>query len=221
MPDIEARANNKWLLLGLGGAAAIGLASLIQRKPRPSAARWFEPTIETRLHVVNKQGMVEADPAGLAQAARVPLDQYVLASTMQSEEKTDKGRLAVGRAVWNVVKGDRTKLVKRLIPSGHLGSQTFNPYAASSKPPTARTLQLAAAIIEGRVPDFVDGAIQWDAPRAQDRNHQLFLKDPAKYPKYRFDSKAIAERRTKKGATMVIVPGVPETRFWSYRRKAA
>ena len=37
-------------------------------------------------------------------------------------------------------------------------------YASTRLPPTTKTLRLAAAIIEGRVPDMAHGAIQWDAP---------------------------------------------------------
>ncbi|HEX7508662.1 MAG TPA: hypothetical protein VF550_17955 [Polyangia bacterium] len=41
-----------------------------------------------------------------------------------------------------------------------------------------------AAIIEGRVPEFVERAVQWDEPLAQDRNHQLFLLDPKRIPQF-------------------------------------
>ena len=191
---------------GLGlGAAALGLAALV-----------FRPRLERRLHVVNARGIVEADPQGLADAAGVPLDVYALASMMQSEEHDDRGRLAVGRAVWNAVRGDRSKLVRKLIPHGHFAAQDFGQYAATSTAPTARTLALAAAVVEGRVPDFVDKAVQWDAPAAQDRNHERYLREPQRSPQYRFSSAEIAERRTRAGAHEVRVPGVPETRFWAY-----
>lgn len=189
---------------GLGGLAVLGLLFSTRRR------------IETRPHLVNDFGYVEASPRGLADLAGVPLDQYVLASAMASEEKTDKARLAVGRAIWNAVRGNRRGLVPKLIPTGVLGSQTVNPYAATSKPPTQRVLALAAAIMEGRVPDFVHGATQWDAPKTQDKNYQLYLKDPVTYAKYRFNSEMIAARRKAKGAREVNVPGVPDTRFWSY-----
>jgi hypothetical protein len=159
---------------------------------------------------------VAASPAGLARAAGVDLDVYVLASAMQSEEKTDRGRLAVGRAIWNAAGGRRGRLVSMLIPSGRLGTQLVNPYADTRRPPTARTLSLARAVAEGRVPDFVEGAVQWDAPAAQDRNHALYLRDPARYPKFRWSAADVAARRTTTGAREVTVPGVPDTRFWTY-----
>jgi hypothetical protein len=158
---------------------------------------------------VNEAGIVEAEPEGLARGAQVPLDQYVLAAAMQSEEHSDRARLAIGRAIWNRVKQDRRKLVPLLIPSGRLASQTVNPYAATGVEPETKTLELAAAILAGRVSDFVEGATQWDAPRTQDRQHQLYLRDPKKYHKYRFTSKYIAQRRVAEGKREVNLSGVP------------
>jgi hypothetical protein len=66
------------------------------------------------------------------------------------------------------------------------------------------------------VPDMVHGAIQWDAPETQDRLHSLYLKDPRKHPHYKHSSAEIAKRRKSKGAHEIKVPGVAETRFWSY-----
>ena len=191
--------------IGLGlGASAIGLVLL---------RRAFVP--EYRLHVAGPDGRVEASPSGLARAAGVNLSTYVLASMMQSEEKTDRGRLAVGRAAFNASRKDAGRLVSKLCPDGYLGSQLVNPYASTERPPTARTLDLAQAILDGRVPDFVLGAVQWDAPVAQDRRHALYLADPARYPKYRWSSQDIAKKRMAAGMREVLVPGVPETRFWA------
>jgi hypothetical protein len=196
----------QWTLIGLGSASVLGLTWLIRRAT----------AIETRLHVPNQRGIVEADPAGLAYVAGVPLDQYALASAMQSEEKTDKGRLAVGQTIWNAVQQDRGKIIGKLLPHGHFVSQESGQYASTRLPPTARTLGLAAAIIDGRVPDIVHGAVQWDAPRLQDRMYQLHLQDPKRYPHYRFSSADISQRRKAAGAREIRVPGVAETRFWSY-----
>jgi len=187
-------------------AAAVGVALLVS-----------SVLPERRLHVADRRGVVWADPSGLARAAGVPLDVYALASCMQSEESTDRGRLAVGRAAWNAVRGRRDKIVPLLLSSGHLGSQTVNPYASTSRPPTSRTLALAGAVAEGRVPDFVDGATQWDNPELQDRLHALYLANPRKYPKYRRSSEDVAARRRDAGAREVRVPGVEKTRFWTRR----
>jgi hypothetical protein len=192
-----------------GLAAGVSVAGLLTR-------RLFEPEIETRLHVVDSRGLVQASPAGLARAAGAPLPVYALASAMQSEEHSDRGRLAVGRAVWNAVRGRADRIFPKLAPYGRFGSQEVNPYAATSRGPTARTLELAQAIVTGRVPDFVQGATQWDAPAAQDRRHQLYLQDPVKYAKYSKSSVDIARRRMAGGAREVRLADVPNTRFWSY-----
>lgn len=194
-----------WGALGIGLGAAIGLNLL----------RQLLPPVETRPHVAGPSGYVDADPAGLARAAGASLPAYVLASMMQSEESSDRGRLAVGRAAWNAARGDPGRLLRLLVPGGRLGTQGVNPYAATHLGPTARTLQLAAAILAGRVPDFVEAATQWDAPEAQDRRHQLYLADPARYPRYRWSSEDVARKRRAAGAREVRVPGVPETRFWT------
>lgn len=206
-PDRGTRASaprSVWWALGAGGA--LGLCLLFRSRP----------TVETRLHVVNRDGVVEADPEGLARAAGVSLDVYALASAMQREERTDRGRLAVGRAVWNAVGENRSKVFPKLAPSGKFGTQEVNRYAATSVPPTARTIALSQAIVDGRVPDFVERSVQWDSPKTQDRLHALYLRDPARYPKYRRSSTEIAARRMAGGAREVRVPGVEDTRFWTY-----
>lgn len=198
------RVSKPWFYVAgiAGGVAAAGLL------------RSLLPPVEYRLHRADGRGLVEADPRGLAAAAGVPLATYALASMMQSEEHDDKGRLAVGRAAWNKVGGDAGKLFRLLAPRGRFGSQATNHYAATSTGPTARTLELARAIVAGRVPDFVEGATQWDAPDAQDKLHALYLADPARYAGYHLSSADLAERRRREGKREVWVPGVPKTRFW-------
>jgi hypothetical protein len=139
---------------------------------------------------------------------------------MQSEEKTDKGRLAVGLAILNAVKKDRSKIPGLLLhaknpdANNHFGVQ-IGRYAATDHPPTARTLQLAEAIQAGRVPDFSDGAKQWDSPQAQDHGHQLYLKYPKKFPGYKFTSAEIEAKRVAEGRRVIHIPGIPDTRFWA------
>lgn len=204
----EMQPNRKklaWWAAGVGGTLGLALLS-----------RWAVPraAVETRLHVVGPDGLVEADPAGLARAAGVSLDVYALASCMQSEESGDLGLLAVGRAVWNAVGGDRTKIFAKLCPTGKFGKQSVNRYADTRRPPTARTLRLAAEVASGRVPDIVRGAVQWDAPEAQDRAYADYVRDPSRFPRRR-SSAEVAERRVAAGMREVRVPGVPKTRFWA------
>lgn len=206
LPAARSKSSeNRWI--AVAGAVAVGCGML--RLVR-------ELKVETRLHAVGPDGLVDASPEGLAFAAGASLPVYALASAMQSEEHDDRGRLAVGRSIWNKVRGRADRIFRTLCPTGRFGSQTVNPYAATSRGPTSRTLELAKAIAEGRVPDFVDGAVQWDAPAAQDRHHQLYLQDPVRYRKYRWSSADVARKRTDGGAREVRVAGVPLTRFWSY-----
>ena len=216
---MRSEPNYKWWLLGLGSAAAVGVAMAFSG-PRRRLDALIAPTVETLLHVPNARGVVEADPAGLAGAAGVPLEVYALASCMQSEESSTKGRLAVGLATLNAAKGDPKKIPRLLLHSvrkdgdGHFGTQAGR-YADTRHPPTAKTLQLAAAIIEGRVADVTEGAVQWDAPKLQDANHALYLRDPVKYPEHRWSAADVASQRIKARRRLVMVPGVPNTRFWA------
>ena len=205
---IDTRPSDRFTLAGavvLGIGAAFGFDLLSH----------LFPPVELRLHAAGPSGFVDADPSGLARAAGVDLDVYVLASAMQSEENDDRGRLAVGRTIWNAVRENRGKLVRLLISSGRLGTQLVNPYAATHLAPTARTLGLARAIVDGRVSDFVEGAVRWDAPAAQDRRHARYLRDPVKYRKYRWSSADVAVLRQADHLREVRVPGVPNTRFWA------
>jgi hypothetical protein len=193
-----------WFLTSaIAGLATFGLA-----------LRYAGRSVELRLHQVDPDGLVPASPEGLAEAAGAPLAVYSLASAMQSEEHTDRGRLAVGRATLNAA-GEPQKIFHLLAPRGRFGAQTVNPYASTARPPTARTLGLAQALVNGRVPDFVEGAVKWDAPAAQDRAHALYLADPVRFPKYRLSAADIAARRRAEGLREVWIPGVPNTRFWT------
>jgi len=200
---VRLSPNTKWWALGLGGTLGLSILS-----------RLFSPKVETRLHAPGPDGLVAADPEGLARAAGVPLDVYALASAMQSEESSELGRLAVGRAVWNAVGGDRGKIFSKLAPTGRFGRQDANGYADTRHPPTAGTLRLAARVVSGRVPDIVRGAVQWDAPEAQDRAYANYVRDPDNYPPRR-SSAEVAARREAAGMREVRVPGVRSTRFWT------
>ena len=203
--------NRKWWFLGLGSALVVGATAWLRRGP----------TIETRLHVLNAQKFVESDPKGLAAAAGVPLDVYALASAMQSEEGSPAGHLAVGCAIRNAARRARISVAAKLLaavkkgkqqPShGHFGSQEApGKWASTSKPPTAKTLQMATEILSNQVEDPTHGAVQWDAPEAQDRKHK---EDPENYP---LDSEMVKTKRIAAGAREVQIPSVPHTRFWTY-----
>jgi hypothetical protein len=207
-------SNSKWWLLGIGSTLALGLSILTRSKK-------LEPKIEYRLHVLNEQKFVEADPEGLANAAQVPLEVYALASIMQSEDSSDKARLAIGLATRNAVRKAKTTIAQLALSSirkgkkypshGYFGSQEApGKQVATSKPPTAKTLLLAKDILSDKIKDITHGAIQWDAPAAQDAKHK---ENPKVYPN---DSKAVAKKRIAAGAREIWVPGVLHTRFWTY-----
>ena len=236
-----------WTLIGIGSASALGLSLWLGRQGtiRPwmilppvrldaplmerlrawkdqhveAVQRWG--TMDTRLHVLNGQGFVEADPSALAREAGVPLDVYALASCMQSEEGSTAGRLAVGCAARNhsrqagqsaatILLRRADKHGKRLPGDGHFGKQAGR-YAATSKPPTATTLILAANLLADPSPiaDVTHGAVQWDAPESQDRQH-------ASDPDNNKTSAQIAGLRQRAGARLIRIENVPSTRFWAY-----
>lgn len=202
-----------WTLIGLGSASALGLSL------------WLDQFgVESRLHVPNKHGIVEADPMGLALAANVPLDTYALASAMQSEERTRIGHIAIGCAIRNYCNKHKISVAAQLLKAtdrhgqrcashGHFGSQEAEgKWAATSNPPTADTLILASQILIHPSPiiDPTHGATRWYAPKAQDREH---LKDPGKYS---LDASQLRSKLLSLGGTPIMVDGVPNTLFWSF-----
>jgi hypothetical protein len=193
------------LLIGLGTASGLGLLW-----------RLISPSVEWRLHVLNGQKFVDADPKGLARAAGVPLDVYALASAMQSEEKTRIGHIAIGCAVRNYCRKHKISIAAQLLkgrgPShGHFGSQETGKWASTSKPPTANTLILAGQILQSPSPivDPTQGAVRWYAPAMQDAAHQ---RNPNLYS---LDSEQLKTKLMNAGGKMIFVPGVPDTIFWT------
>ena len=193
------------LLIGLGTASGLGLLW-----------RLISPPVEWRLHVLNSQKFVDADPGGLAHAAGVPLDVYALASAMQSEEKTRIGHIAIGCAIRNYCRKHKISVAAQLLrgkgPShGHFGSQEADKWASTSKPPTANTLILAEQIlaIPSPIIDPTQGAVRWYAPAMQDLAHQ-------RNPKlYSLNSEQLMTKLRNAGGRMIVVPGVPDTLFWT------
>lgn len=206
----------EWVGVGAGSAALLGGALLLSR-----LSRGWGP--ETRPHVLNDRKFVDARPRGLADAAGATLDEYALASCMQSEEARRPGQVAVGWAVHNYCRRHRCSVADQLLKSvrrgrrypshGHFASQEApGKWASTARPPTAGTLLLAQEILSDRprVPDPTGGASNWDNPGLQDRKH---AEDPVTYPK---DSRQVAADRVAAGGVEVRVPGVPDTRFWRF-----
>jgi hypothetical protein len=199
------------ILLGLGATSSLGLAWWLNRLP----------AVESRLHVLNPQKFVNADPAGLARAAGTSLDVYALASAMQSEEKTRVGHVAVGCAVRNYCRKHRVGVVAQLLkavdrhgrrcPShGHFGSQeAVGKWAATSKPPTASTLTLAQQILAAPSPiaDPTHGATRWYSPTAQDASHR-------RAPElYSLNAEQLKAKLISQGGKPIAIAN---TLFWSF-----
>jgi len=201
-----------WTGVGFGVAGVLGL-SLLYRRLGP----------ETRPHVLNDRKFVDARPSGLAENAGVSLDEYSLASCMQSEESSRAGRVAVGWAVRNYCRKHRCSVSEQLLKSvrrgrrhpshGHFGSnEAPGKWASTANPPTAATLLLAREILSGRpeIPDPTGGSSAWDNPELQNKKH---AEDPLTYTK---DADDVTVDRIAAGGEEVRVPGVPKTRFWRF-----
>ena len=161
-------------------------------------------------------GIVDTSPEQLAKADGVPVEVESLARAMQSEESTEKARVAIGWAIKNMAHKQGLSITKLVTKAkdpkvnGKYSRQDVGPskYCASFVSPSSDTLRLAAAIFSGATPDPTGGATQWDAPKAQ---AQLHARNPAKYK----SPEDIATTRAAAGRTLVIVDGVPNTRFWA------
>jgi len=202
-----------WTLIGVGSVSVLGISWYLDRTK-----------VETRLHVLNRHKFVDADPAGLARAAGVSLDNYALASAMQSEENTRIARIAIGCAIRNHCRQSKTSVSAYLLSSidkhgrhcashGRFGSQEApGKKVATSKSPTADTLILANQILTMPSPiiDPTHGATRWYAPSAQDRGHQ---RDPDTYS---LDAKQLKAKLILQGGRPIMVDGVPNTLFWAF-----
>lgn len=161
-------------------------------------------------------GIVAIAPAELAKADGVSIEVESLARTMQSEDSGIAARVAIGWAAKNMAKRKGqsiTQLVtysKNPAANGKYSDQRVSggKYCATHKSPSRETLNLAASIIAGTIPDPTKGATQWDAPKTQDALHK---KDPQKFK----PSTEIAAARLKAGKRLVQLPDVPNTRFWA------
>lgn len=171
-------------------------------------------------------GVIPETPESLASAAGVALDVYSLARVMQSEESSLEARAAVGWAVRNharLAKLTVTQLVTRARrkdkstgkitvydSDGHYGAQNCTPgrYASTYREPSNTTLTLAEEVLSGRRPDPTGGADQFDAPDLQD---ELAARDLTGKTK---DAAQVAAARIAAGKELVLVEGVPNTRFW-------
>ena len=173
-------------------------------------------------HFLNSKKFVDADPQSLADDAGVDLETYSLASCGASEEssKNPTAQCAIMCAVKNACQegGIAAKLLRSMrkgiaqLSDGHFASQEApGKWAATSNPPTAYTLDMAAKIIAGDQEDITKGSTLWLGVASQNALHarrpDLYLKD----------ANGIIADRAAAGYGTVWVPGVPNTVFFSKR----
>jgi hypothetical protein len=203
-----------WLKFFLLIAALVLLFSLWQHKLPQDAIMDFA------------SGTTGVDPQVLADAAGVDVETYSLARVGQSEEglSSDRAKTAVMYAVKNhaarsfktitaVVTAGSKKRSDYDAVNGYYGRQGIHPYCSSIAAPTANTLALAAAVMDGSANDETQGAQWFDNPHTQDLLALANPKDATTGTGY-YTSAEIAARRIKKGATLVTIDGV-STRFWA------
>lgn len=160
-------------------------------------------------------GVIKTKPEDVAREDGVPVEVESLARAMESEESGTAARTAVGWAIKNMAKKSG-KTITRLVTAsknkdvdGFYSQQDKGPkYCSTYKSPSGATKQLAQAVHSGAIPDPTHGATQWDAPRAQDALH---AKNPTKWK----SSEDIKAKRQGEGKRMVMIDGVPNTRFWA------
>jgi hypothetical protein len=160
-------------------------------------------------------GIIETSPEALARTDGVTVEVESLARTMESEESGTAARTAIGWAVKNYAKKAKRSITDVVTKSsnpkanGKYSRQDVGgKYCASAKSPSRATLTLANAIISGTIADPTKGATQWDAPKAQAALH---AKNPIKFK----TPEVVAANRIAGGKRMVMVDGVPNTRFWA------
>jgi hypothetical protein len=160
-------------------------------------------------------GVIDTPPEIIAKADGVPVEVESLARAMYSEESAKQARIAIGWAIKNYAKKQGKSITSVVTASKGTANGKYSKqdvkggkYCTTFKSPDRATLQLASEIISGSIRDPTNGAIQWDAPKAQAALH---AKDPVKFK----SPETIAANRQREGRRLVMVADVPNTRFWA------
>lgn len=160
-------------------------------------------------------GIIETPPEQLAKANGVSVEIESLARAMESEESTTLARTAIGLAVRNRAKRAGKSITQLVTASKGKANGKYSrqdvaggKYCTTYKSPSRATLNLAEQIISGKIADITKGSHQWDAPKAQ---AALNKKDPVKYK----TPEQVAANRIKEGRKLVMIEGIPNTRFWA------
>jgi hypothetical protein len=143
-------------------------------------------------------------------------DAVSLATMIASEQGSDPPHVkaAIANAAVNYAKYKKYTDVENAITDGSGPARSFGGqlgrYASTHEPPTLEDLNIAEAVLSGRLPDTTGGAIQFDSPLAQLEGLRK------KLPGYKKTPEQLAADRRKSGLEAYYLPGVDpmRVRFW-------
>lgn len=212
-----------------GGAVEQKLASIVPSRAKPSGGRVAVVRFTERKvfwRVNKKTGKKEyrvqivEEPEILRSAAsqklgrEIPLETFSLATMIASEagRGADLAKAAVAHAALTYKKkfGHGKSMHQILVAKDGLYGGQAGRYAATRNPPTVRDIEVAEAVLAGKIANPAPGAIQWDSPSAQD----LLLARGE--PGYESNANELAARRKAGGKVAVYLPGVDRSylRLW-------
>jgi hypothetical protein len=168
---------------------------------------------EYRVQIVEEpEVLVEVASQKLGRA--IPLETFSLATMIASEagRGSDLAKAAVAHAALTYKrKFGKDKSMHQILTfkDARYGGQAGR-YASTRNPPTVRDIEVAEAVLSGKIANPAPGAIQWDSPSAQD----LLLARGE--PGYESNADELAARRRAGGKVAVYLPGVDRSylRLW-------
>lgn len=168
---------------------------------------------EFRVQIVEQPESLRA-AASQKLGREIPLETFSLATMIASEagRGADLAKAAVAHAALTYkAKFGHGKSMHQILTfkDGLYGGQAGR-YASTRNPPTVRDVEVAEAVLAGKIANPAPGAIQWDSPSAQD----LLLARGE--PGYESNSNELAARRRAGGKVAVYLPGVDRSylRLW-------
>ncbi len=157
-----------------------------------------------RVVIVETPAQIEQEVRrSLGRSQPVPMDVLALATMMSSEANSGPSlaRVAIAHAAMTYARRKGKSITGLLMPDGRFGSQQGR-YAATRHPPDRESIELAEAIVNGKIGNPTPGAVQWDSPRAQ--NTLLARGEPG----YTRDAQQLGAKREGEGKQAVYLPGV-------------
>lgn len=184
---------------------------------------------------VGGDGLVDADPQELADAAGLDVETYALARCLASEHARDPDLylVCVGWAVRNKA-DERGQSVLELLTNGagtagdgYFGEQKANAgtkYASTAHDPNQRHVVAAAAVMSGSTPDPTGGATHFFSPMSQDDLAEKAAAGDERFRKYAGKDAAYIMRTWAapgglypQGAVPVVPPGIDGRRLTLWR----